>query len=45
MYKQAILKIDIEGFEPFAFQHAAKLFDAIDIQIIFMEWGIIIGFF
>lgn len=40
VYKKAILKIDIEGFEPFAFKHAAKFFDAIDIEIIFMEWGV-----
>ncbi len=41
-YKCAILKIDIEGFEPYAFQHAAKLFDVIDIKVIFMEWGTLI---
>ena len=39
MHKTAILKIDIEGFEPYAFQNAHKLFDAIDIKVIFMEWG------
>lgn len=38
-YKQAILKIDIEGFEPFAFENATLLFDTLDIRIIFMEWG------
>ena len=38
-YKKAILKIDIEGFEPYAFQHADKLFSLLDIPIIFMEWG------
>ncbi len=38
-YSKALLKIDIEGFEPFAFQHAIKLFHNIDIPIIFMEWG------
>ena len=38
-HKRAMMKIDIEGFEPYAFQHASKLFDALDIQIIFMEWG------
>jgi FkbM family methyltransferase len=38
-YKKAILKIDIEGFEPYAFQHADKLFDLLDIRIIYMEWG------
>ena len=38
-YKKAILKIDIEGFEPFAFEHANLLFDKLDIRVIFMEWG------
>ena len=38
-FKKAILKIDIEGFEPFAFEHASLLFDALDIRIIYMEWG------
>jgi FkbM family methyltransferase len=35
-YKKAILKIDIEAFEPYAFQHASILFDTLDIRIIFM---------
>ena len=38
-YKKAILKIDIEAFEPYAFQYATILFDTLDIPIIFMEWG------
>lgn len=38
-FEQAILKIDIEGFEPHAFQKANKLFDRLDISIIYMEWG------
>ncbi len=38
-FDKAILKIDIEGFEPFAFQSAKKLFDYLEIPIIFMEWG------
>ena len=38
-YDKAIMKIDIEAFEPYAFQHAEKLFDRIDIPIVFMEWG------
>ena len=42
-YKKAILKIDIEGFEPYAFQHADKLFDLLDIPIIYMEWGYLAG--
>jgi len=40
-FKKAVLKIDIEGFEIFAFQHAEKLFDTLDIKIIFMEWVLI----
>jgi FkbM family methyltransferase len=38
-FKKAILKIDIEGFEPFAFEHASLLFEILDIRIIYMEWG------
>ena len=38
-FKKAILKIDIEGFEPFAFENASLLFDTLDIRIIYMEWG------
>ena len=38
-YKNCILKIDIEGFEPFAFAQATKLFNAVRINIIFMEWA------
>ena len=37
-FAKAILKVDIEGFEPFAFMHAKKLFDSIEVSIIFMEW-------
>ena len=38
-FKKALLKIDIEGYEPYAFQNASLLFDTIDIQTIFMEWA------
>lgn len=38
-YNKAVLKIDIEGYEPYAFQHANLLFDKFDIQFIFMEWA------
>ena len=38
-YTRAVLKIDIEGFEPLAFAHARRLFTRLDIPIIFMEWG------
>lgn len=37
-FQKAIIKIDIEGFEPFAFEHAQKLFTILDIEIVFMEW-------
>ena len=40
-FKKAIIKIDIQGFEHLAFQHAEKLFDAVYIPYILMEWGII----
>ena len=38
-YKQAILKIDIEGFEIYAFESSNLLFDLLDIRVIYMEWG------
>ena len=31
-------KLFFKGFEPYAFMHAKKLFDSIEIPIIFMEW-------
>ncbi len=37
-FKRAIMKIDIEGFEPFAFQRAVKLFRRLDVRIVIMEW-------
>ena len=37
-YKKAILKIDIEGFEPYAFDQAKLLFELLDFQVIFIEW-------
>ena len=36
-FKDAILKMDIEGFEPFAFMHAEKLFSKLNVNVIFME--------
>ena len=40
-FTQALMKIDIEGYEPLALtlESAKKLFDSIDVCIIFMEWG------
>ena len=42
-YAKAILKIDIEGFDPLAFEYARHLFESIDIEVIFMEWGSFVG--
>jgi FkbM family methyltransferase len=39
-FKQAILKVDIESFEIFAFENASNLFDILDIRFVFMEWDI-----
>ncbi len=38
-YKKAILKIDIEGYEPFAFLSSKTLFTQLDVRVIIMEWG------
>ena len=40
-FKRAIMKIDIEGREPRALAAADRLFDAIDIPYIMMEWHLI----
>ena len=37
-FKKAIMKIDIEGFEAFAFQQASKLFDQLNFLFVFMEF-------
>ena len=37
-FENAILKIDIEGFEPLAFTHASKLFDKLKFNYIYMEF-------
>lgn len=37
-FGQAIMKIDIQGYEHRAFAHAAALFDSIRVTYIFMEW-------
>jgi len=36
--QDALLKIDIEGFEIFAFENANRLFDHLNIRVVFMEW-------
>ncbi len=38
-YKKAIIKIDIEGYEPFAFLSSKQLFAQMDVRVIIMEWG------
>ena len=38
-HERAIIKIDIESFEPYAFSNCKKLFALYDIQMIFMEWA------
>lgn len=38
-FKRSILKIDIEGFEAFAFGNASLLFNRTEIPAIYMEFG------
>lgn len=33
------MKIDIEGYEPYVLKGATKLFQHLDIRVVFMEWG------
>lgn len=37
-YRKAVIKIDIEGYEPYAFESASNLFQIFDIQAVFIEW-------
>lgn len=37
--RKFILKIDIEGYEPFVFEQAARLFTSFQIPAVFMEFG------
>lgn len=37
-YEKAILKIDIEGFEPYAFANCSKIFERFKFVLILMEW-------
>jgi len=37
-HRRAIIKIDIESFEPHAFSNCKKLFALYDVRMIFMEW-------
>ena len=38
-FRHALIKIDIEGFEPYAFENADILFEVLDVRVVFMEWG------
>jgi hypothetical protein len=37
--KKFIIKLDIEGYEPFVFEKAEKLFKTYEIPALFMEFG------
>jgi FkbM family methyltransferase len=37
-FSNAIMKIDIEGYEFKAFKHASKLLSRVNVPVIFMEW-------
>ncbi|CAF0885942.1 unnamed protein product [Brachionus calyciflorus] len=37
-YQKALIRFDIEGYEPYAFKRAQSLFNEMDVQVIFMEW-------
>ena len=37
--RKAVIKIDIEGAEPLAFESASELFESIEITLVIMEWG------
>ena len=36
-----VMKIDIEGFEPYALEKAKSLFDRVAFQYVFMEWEVL----
>ena len=44
-FKNAVMKIDVEGFEHRAFYEADKLFDSINIEYVQMEWMIVKRYF
>ena len=39
VYNKAIIKIDIEGFEVYAFEKANQFFKNFKVQMIFIEWN------
>ncbi len=44
-FTSAILKLDIQGYEHRAFQHASSLLSSVTVQTIFMEWLVMRSFF
>ena len=39
-YDCTIMKIDIDGFEPYAFQYSENFFKNYNVEFIIMEWGV-----
>lgn len=39
LVEKTIIKIDIEGLEPYVIPTATSLFEILSVQIVFMEWG------
>jgi hypothetical protein len=40
-FRKALIRIDIEGMEPYAFENAHRLFKKVDVQVILMEWEVL----
>jgi hypothetical protein len=40
-FRRAVIKIDIESYEVFAFVHARKFFELYKVQAILMEWAML----
>jgi FkbM family methyltransferase len=41
LYEKALVKIDIEGIELFVLKCGEMFFSMLDVQVIFMEWGLL----
>lgn len=39
MSRKFVVKLDIEGYEPFVFEQSKNFFESLEIVAIFMEWG------
>lgn len=39
LFDKAIIKMDIEGLEPYVIPTGENLFEVLSVQIVFMEWG------